>query len=104
MIIGIIVLYQLFIAGIGPTPYPYLENTTEGGENNTPTLSQYPDDNSDLDTNPDNPNYDVNALNAYNNTRNLAWASIGLMALGVIVIAAVTILGFVKAGIGGGRV
>lgn len=75
LVIGIIVLYQLFISGVGPT-----DNTEDN-------------------------NYDADAWTAYENTRNLAWAAIGLMALGVIVIAAVTILGFVRAGIGGtGRV
>lgn len=65
LLVGIIIIYQLFIAGIGPT------------------------------TDENDPNYDADALNAWNNVRTLAWAGIGLMAIGVIVLAASVILSVV---------
>jgi hypothetical protein len=45
---------------------------------------------------------DSEAQATYNNTMILAWAGIGLMALAIIVLAAVTILGIVRSGLGGG--
>lgn len=45
---------------------------------------------------------DPAAQATYNNTVVLAWAGIGLMALSIVVLAAVTILSIVRSGLGGG--
>jgi len=71
LIIAIIIVHQLGVAGVAPTD------------------------------NENDPNYDKDALDAYNRTRSLAWAGIGLMALAIIVLAASVILTIVK-GVGGG--
>ncbi len=72
LLVAVIIVHQIFIARVGPT-----ENTAD-------------------------PNYDKEALDAYNNVRNLAWAGIGLMAISIIILAASVILGVVR-GFGGGR-
>jgi len=74
LVIGIVVVNQLFIAGIGPTQSDN-ENVAGYGS--------------------------ADAVAAYSNVRTLAWAGIGLMALSIIVLAAVTILGIVRSGLGG---
>lgn len=66
LIVAVIVVYQLFIAGVGPTD------------------------------NVDDPNYDEGALNAYDRVVTLSWAGIGLMAVGIIITAAALILGVVR--------
>jgi len=73
LMVAIIILYQLYIANVGPT-----ENESS-------------------------PNYDAEALKAWQNTRNLAWAGIGLMAIAIIVLAASVILSIVR-GFGRGGV
>ena len=74
LVIAVIVVYQLFIAGVGPT-----DNTSD-------------------------PDYDADALDAYNRVIMLAWAGIGLMAVAIIILAASVILGVVRGFGGGGRV
>jgi len=49
-----------------------------------------------------NPDYDADALAAYNNVVTLSWAGIGLMAVAIIIIAASVILGVVR-GFGGAK-
>ena len=73
LMVAIIILYQLYIANVGPT-----ENVLS-------------------------PNYDATAVQAWQNTRNLAWAGIGLMAIAIIVLAASVILSIVR-GFGRGGV
>ena len=73
LLVAVIIVYQLFIAGVGPT-----DNASD-------------------------PDYDADALAAWNNTRNLAWAGIGLMAVSIIILAASVILGVVR-GFGGAGV
>ena len=72
LIVAIIIVYQLGIAGIGPT-----DNASD-------------------------PNYDADALAAYNNVVTLAWAGIALMAVAIIILAASVILSVVR-GFGGER-
>jgi len=71
LMVAIIILYQLYIANVGPT-----DNTSD-------------------------PHYDASAYNAWQNTRNLAWAGIGLMSVAIIVLAASVILSIVRS-FGGG--
>jgi len=66
LMVAIIIIYQLFIAGVGPTD------------------------------NIDAANYDENAINAWNNLTTLAWAGIGLLAIVIIIIAASVILQVVR--------
>jgi len=66
LVVAIIVVYQLFISGAGPTDN---ENAA---------------------------NYDANALAAFNNVVTLSWAGIGLMAVAIIILAASVILGVVR--------
>lgn len=72
LVVAVIVVYQLFIAGVGPT-----------------------DNVSDDD-------YDADALAAYQRVVTLAWAGIGLMAVAIIILAASVILGVVRGFGGGG--
>jgi hypothetical protein len=72
LVVAIIIVYQLVIAGVGPTDN---ENAAD---------------------------YDADALNAYNNTIAIAWAGIGLMAVAIIILAASVILGVVRGFGGGG--
>jgi len=72
LLVAVTIIYQLFIAGVGPTD------------------------------NENSPDYDADALDAWNNTRNLAWAGIGLMAVAIIILAASVILSVVR-GFGGSR-
>lgn len=51
----------------------------------------------------DNPNYDADALAAFNNVVTLSWAGIGLMAVAIIIIAAAMILSVVRGFGGAGR-
>jgi len=73
LVVAIIVVYQLFISGAGPT-----------------------DNASDAD-------YDAAARAAYDNVVTLSWAGIGLMAVAIIIIAASVILGVVRGFGGAGR-
>ena len=73
LIVAIIIIYQLGIAGIGPTD------------------------------NENDPNYDADALAAYNRTVTLSWAGIALMGVAIIILAASVILGVVRGFGGGGR-
>jgi hypothetical protein len=102
LVVAIIIVYQLVIAGVGPTAYAYLDDNGNPSDN-----SQNWDnvDNHDegLVAAPENPDYDAEALNAYNNTIAIAWAGIGLMAVAIIILAASVILGVVR-GFGGSPV
>jgi hypothetical protein len=74
LLIGVIVINQLFLSGAAP----------------------YQSDNKDA------PGYGTpEAVAAANQTKMYAWVGIGLMALGVIILAAVTILTIVRGGLGG---
>jgi len=66
LMVAIIIVYQLFVAGVGPTD------------------------------NVNDPNYDADAYNAWNNVQTLAWAGIALMALVIIILAASVILQVVR--------
>ncbi len=66
LVVAIIIVYQLGIAGVGPTD------------------------------NADDPNYDADARDAYDRTVTLSWAGIGLMAVAIIILAASVILGVVR--------
>lgn len=92
LVVAIIVVYQLFISGAGPTKYPYQDENGEKSLTYDAAENKY-----------DNPNYDADALDAYNNVVTLSWAGIGLMAVSIIILAASVILGVVR-GFGGGRV
>lgn len=72
LVVAIIIVYQLGIAGVGPT-----DNTSD-------------------------PDYDADALDAYNNVVTLSWAGIGLMAVAIIILAASVILGVVRGFSGAG--
>lgn len=74
VVIGVIVVSQLFSIGIGPTQSDD-ENAAGYGT--------------------------AAAVQAYRNVQTLAWAAIALLALSIIVLAAVVILGMVRSGIGG---
>lgn len=74
LVVAIIVVYQLFISGAGPT-----DNASD-------------------------PDYDADAYAAYSNVVTLSWAGIGLMAVAIIILAASVILGVVRGFGGGGRV
>jgi len=104
LVVAIIVIYQLFISGAGPTTHPYIHDN----EDNTTTYGVACDagdiDNIDnTDSWRNNPYYDAAALGAFNNVVTLSWAGIGLMAVAIIILAASVILGVVR-GFGGGRV
>lgn len=73
LVVAVIVVYQLFIAGAGPT---------------------------DCTTDDD---YDADALAAYNNVIALSWAGIGLMSVAIIILAASVILGVIRGFGGAGR-
>jgi len=73
LVVAIIVVYQLFISGAGPTD------------------------------NENDANYDSAARAAYDNVVTLSWAGIGLMAVAIIIIAASVILGVVRGFGGAGR-
>jgi len=87
LVIGIVVVNQLFLAGIGPTDN---QGSWENADNHSQGTGWTA-----------NPNYDADALAAYHNLQTLSWAGIGLMALAIIVLAAATILGIVRSGLGG---
>jgi len=97
LLIAVVIVHQMFIAGTGPTPYPYLEN----GEPSMDATWDHDDNENtaEVPTDP-NPDYDADALQTWNNTRNLAWAGIGLMAIAIIILAASVILSVVR-GFGG---
>lgn len=103
LLIGIILLNQLFLSGAGPTKCPYLDNNGKPSENSTNWINV---DNHAQGTMAATANsqYDVNALSAWNSTQAYAWVGIGLLALAVIILAAVTILGIVRGGLGGAGV
>lgn len=92
LIVAVIIVYQLGVAKIGPTKYPYQD---ENGE-----LSLTYDN---VENKYDNPNYDASALAAYNNVVVLSWAGIALMGVAIIILAASVILSVVG-GFGGTRV
>lgn len=68
MVIGIIVLSRLFLSGVAPTD------------------------------NADDPDYDAEALDAYNNTKAMAWVAIGLMSVGILLLGALIIMSFMGGG------
>ena len=74
LIIGIIILNQLFISGAAPT-----QSDNENAEGYGT----------------------ADAVSAADKTKSFAWVGIGLMALAIIILAAVTILGIVRGGLGG---
>ena len=94
LIVAVIIVYQLGIAGIGPTSHIYLN------ENGVPCDVGDIDNIDNTDSWSYNPNYDADALSAYNNTVTLAWAGIALMAVAIIILAASVILSVVR-GFGG---
>jgi len=73
LVVAIIVVYQLFISGAGPT-----DNSSAA-------------------------NYDADARAAFDNVVTLSWAGIGLMAVAIIILAASVILGVVRGFGGAGR-
>lgn len=98
LVVAVIIVYQLGVANVGPTDYPYLD---ENGD------EAYAGDIDNMDNTAswsDNPDYDASALDAYNNTVTLAWAGIGLMAVAIIILAASVILGVVRGFSGTGAV
>jgi heme/copper-type cytochrome/quinol oxidase subunit 2 len=66
LLVAVIVVYQLFIARVGPTD------------------------------NRAHPDFCADALEAYNNVVTLSWAGIGLMAVSIIILAASVIIGVVR--------
>ncbi len=72
LMVAIIVVYQLFISGVGPT------------------------DNENAST------YNAEALAAWNNVQLLSWAGIGLMAVVIIILAAAVLMQVIRGGFGGG--
>jgi hypothetical protein len=73
LLVAIIVVYQLFISGVGPT-----DNASSA-------------------------DYDASARSAWENVQTISWAGIGLMAVAVIILAAAVILQIIRGGFGGGR-
>lgn len=71
LLVGIIIIYQLFISGVAPT-----DNVSD-------------------------PDYDADARAAWENVQTLSWAGIGLMAVAIIILAASVILRIVRGGMGG---
>lgn len=74
IVIGVIIVGQLFATGIGPTQS---DNENKAGYGTAAAVS------------------------AYKNVQTLSWAAFGLFALSIIILAAVVILGMVRSGIGG---
>ena len=68
LVIGIIVISRLFMSGVAPT-----DNTEDA-------------------------DYDAEALDAYNNTKTMAWVAIGLMSIGILMLGAMTIMSFMGGG------
>lgn len=96
LVVAVIVVYQLFIAGAGPTANDVLD------ENGNATTTAEIDNIDNTDTWSVNPLYDADALAAYNNVIALSWAGIGLMSVAIIILAASVILGVIR-GFGGAR-
>lgn len=71
LVIGIIVIHQFFASGAGPT-----ENKND-------------------------PSYDPDALASYKRIKTLAWVAIGILALVILALAAVTIMAVFRGGPGG---
>ena len=100
LVIGIIVIHQFFVSGAGPTDKPYLD------DNGNPSDNAYNWENVDnhdqgLTAAPANPQYDADALDSYNRVKTLAWVAIGILALVILALAAVTIMSVFRGGLGG---
>lgn len=98
LVVAVIVVYQLFIAGVGPTDYAYLD------ENGDEIYWADIDNTDNTDSWSANADYDADARAAYDRVVTLAWAGIGLMAVAIIILAASVILGVVRGFGGAGRV
>jgi len=85
LIVAIIIVYQLGVAGVAPTPYPWMDENGELSLNYDNVENMYA-----------NPNYDADARTAYDRTITLAWAGISLMAVAIIILAASVILSIVR--------
>lgn len=97
LVVAVIVVYQLFISGAGPTDYAYLD------ENGDEIYWADIDNTDNENTWSSNADYDASARSIYDNIVTMSWAGIGLMAVAIIILAASVILGVVRGFGGAGR-
>jgi len=90
-----------YITASGTYRIILLDNGTGGGPASGNTIETRWDDAS-LTASTSIHTIDADTQAAYDKTRAFAWVGIGLMSLAIIILAAVTILGIVRGGLGGG--